>query len=123
MAVRTTPTAVKIVIDTSLEDNAIESFITTANLMVNKIFEDVDLGEDLMAEIEKWLAAHLIASSRERAVTREEVDGVRIDYAGNYGKNLESTPYGQVVSSLDTTGKMASIGLKQAGLWSVSSDY
>ncbi len=123
MAVRTTAAEVKGVIDTNLSDSVVEDFITTANIMVNNTLGDDGLSESILTQIEKWFTAHLLASSRERQAEREQVDNARVDYTGEYGMNLNMTSYGQVVKQLDTTGKMANSGSKQAGLWSIKSKY
>lgn len=120
---RTTPGEVREIIETSIEDAQIHSYIKTANVWVNNILTSENLDSDTLAEIEKWLTAHLISISRERQTIREEVDGARVDYAGSFGKLLEQTSYGQTVKTLDPTGKMAKAGLKQAKLWAIKTNY
>ncbi len=123
MATRVTASEVKVIIDTSLSDGDVDSFINSANIMVNNILGDEDLNEDLLTEIEKWYTAHLIAVSRDRQAQSETVDNASIRYAGQYGTNLNMTSYGQTVKQLDTSGRMAKVGEKQAGLWSIKSSY
>ena len=122
MASRTTASEVKEVIDTSLSDSTVESFITTANIHVTNIIGGNSLSDDLLTEIEKWLAAHFIAMSREKEVTREEVDNAQVEYAGKFGMNLQATRYGQVVATLDPTGKMSD-ATGEAGVWAIETDY
>ena len=100
----------------------IDTLIAAANVMLTKTFsDDADIGDDLLAEMERWLAAHLIASGPERVASREKVGDADITYTGQWGKKLESTPYGQVVLQLDVTGKMANIGKKSASIRAVTS--
>ena len=63
----------------------------------------------------------MIASTRERMAKSEAAGGASITYLGEAGKALESTPYGQMVLTLDTTGAMASLGLKKASIYAVKS--
>jgi hypothetical protein len=114
---------VKNILDTNLDDNEIDSFITTANLQVDDTLSNSGLSSEKLTEIEKYLAAHFIVTTRERQASREEVDNARIDYAGNYGKYLEMSSYGQQVIMLDTTGKLAESGKRKAGIWSIDSKY
>lgn len=126
MANRTTASEVDQIMDlpSSFSDTDIERYITAANAKVDNVLgSDTTLSDTLLAEIECYLAAHLIASTRVRQAEREEVDNVYIRYAGEFGKFLESTSYGQAVLMLDTSGKMASSGMKQAGLWAIEGNY
>ena len=114
---------IKNILDTNLEDNEIDSFITTANLQVNDTLSDSGLSLEKLTEIEKYLAAHFIVTTRERQASREEVDNAKVNYTGNYGKYLEMTSYGQQVIMLDTTGKLAESGKRTAGIWAIDSKY
>ena len=122
MATRTTATEVDQIMDlpSSFSVIDIERYITAANAKVDDVLgSDSTIGDILKAEIECWLAAHLIAVSRVRTARREGVDNVDIEYTGKYGMSLQSTPYGQTVLTLDTTGKMAQSGNTQAGFWAI----
>jgi len=111
---RTTAAKVKTIIDTDLEDLKVEEFINTSNVLINSQLSGTTLGEDLLTEIEKWYAAHLIASSRERMASKEGAGGASIEYVGTYDKGLDSTPYGQQVQALDPTGRIAGLGGNRA---------
>ena len=115
MAARVNEAEVKDIIPTTLSD--ITPFITAANLTVTeRLAETVTLSDDQLKEIERWFAAHLIAmSSKDLGARDTDAEGTldaKVTYAGKTGKGLEATRYGQVVLSLDTTGRMASIGKK-----------
>ena len=119
MALRVTATEVKAIIDTTLMDSIINTYIVGANTLVN-----VALGEgttDILKHIELWLSAHLIAVSRERMAKKEEAGTAKIEYIGTYGEGLNSTPYGQMVMVFDTTGAMATLMLKKASIYAIKS--
>jgi len=117
---RVTATEVKEILDnSSLTDTIVDAYILGANALVNSA---LGTGESaLLTEIERWLAAHMIASSRERMAQKEGAGGAYIEYTGKSGEELSSTPYGQMVLTLDTTGAMASLGLKKASIKAVES--
>lgn len=106
---RTTAAEVKEIMETNLSDAIIDAYILSANALVTKLldFESSGLTDTLMKEIERWLTAHLIASTRERQAKTEEAGGAKVVYAGNSNLGLDSTTYGQMVKILDTTGIMA----------------
>ena len=106
---RTSAEEVKKILETELEDSTINAYITGANTLVTKVLGTGGLGETLLTEIERWMTAHLIASTRERQAKKEEAGGAKVEYTGQYGSGLESTSYGQTVLSLDTSGRMKSL--------------
>ena len=107
----------------SFSDEDIERYITVANVKIDDVLgSDVTMGETLKAEIECYLAAHLISMTRVRTARQEEIDGATIEYTGRYGMSLQATPYGQTVLTLDTTGKLAQAGSMQAGLLGIKTD-
>jgi hypothetical protein len=115
MSVRTTATEVKELIETSLSDTIIERFIVSANRIVSKILgNDTTLDEDDLSDIECWLSAHFVASTRELQAKSEGADGASISYQGQTAMGLDATLYGQQVKILDTTGKLAASLGKQA---------
>lgn len=115
MARTTVREVTKIMDGLTLDDPIIDAYIKGANLMVTKILgDDTTLGSSLMTEVEKWLTAHMIASTRWRTVSEEKVGDASVKYSGVYGLGLNSTPYGQMVKVLDTTGKIAASEGKQS---------
>ena len=120
MTARVTAAEVKEILDDStLSDIIIGAYIKGANTLVNSV---LGMGtSDLLKEIERWFAAHLIAFTRERMAKKEGAGGASIEYTGEYGEGLASTSYGQMVMVLDTTGGMASLSLKQAKITAVTS--
>ncbi len=90
-------------------------FITAATLIVNANLTDKGMGADLLKEIERWLAAHLIAV-RDPRVTSKGMGSSRTSYQGQTGLGLDHTSYGQQVKVLDYTGTLACLGCKRATL-------
>jgi uncharacterized protein (DUF1697 family) len=123
---RTTAIAVKQIIDTDLEDEIVESYIQSANVMVTNILgEDTTLNEETRTEIERWFTAHLIASTREQQIQKAKAGPAEVQYQGRTYSGLYSTMYGQQVNLLDPTGKMANLGGKTASMqaiWSFSDE-
>ena len=113
---RVTPAEVKLILpDSELTDAVITAFITSANNLVNAVLTEY-LSETMLTEVEKWLTAHMITSTVERMATREGAGGAEIFYTGKYGQNLTSTPFGQMVLSLDPSGRMAALGGKTVSM-------
>lgn len=120
---RTTATEVKQILDDSaLTDAEVDAFISGATALVDEVLgDDTDLGDTLKEEIERWLTAHMISTTRERLALEEGAGGAKIRYTGDYGRNLSSSPYGQMVLTLDSTGKMATLGGKAVSITAVTS--
>jgi len=121
MANRTNIADVKVIIDTELVDDDITSMITSANLIITALLGSEGLSVSLLTEIEKWFTAHLISSSRERQTQREEIGGDTNEEYAKLGKGLEGTTYGQMVMTLDTSGKMAATYKTKASITAVVS--
>ena len=110
------------VTDTVLTDAMIDPFITAAEEFVDKVFsDDSDIGETLLEEIKKWMAAHMITSTIHRTTSEEKLGDASVKYTGYWGGGLKSTPYGQMVSILDTSGLMAKTGKQSATITAVES--
>jgi hypothetical protein len=108
MAVRTTATLVKQIIDTDLSDTIVDAYILAANYTITEVLgSDTELSSDHKAELERWLAAHLISATRERQASKEGAGGASITYEGTTGEGLKATMYGQQVLAMDATGKLA----------------
>lgn len=121
---RVTATEVKeIMPDVSMEDAQVLPFINAAEAMINKIFaNDITTGTDLLKEIERWFTAHMIASTPfYRQAYKERVGDAEITYTGEFKQDLSSTPYGQMVKTLDTTGKMSNIAKRAITTFTIPS--
>lgn len=120
MTVRVTAKEVKMILDnSSLSDPIVDTYILGANALVNSTLGTGTT--DLLKEIERWMAAHMISVTRERMAKKEGAGGALIEYTGEYKGGLDSSPYGQMVKTLDTTGAMATLGLKSANSYAVKS--
>jgi hypothetical protein len=105
---------------TKLPDATVSPFLTAAEDLVDTIFASGEVVSDtLMEEIKKWLTAHMIASTIYKFTSEEKLGDASVKYTGKWGSKLESTPYGQMVLILDTTGKMANMGKMSAGIFAV----
>lgn len=112
MPTRTTASAVKDIMDTELTDTRIDAFITSASDLVDRLLAD-DYEDPTLEQLELWLTAHLIASTIERQAIQEIAGPVEQKFSDVFGQNLSSTTYGQVVASLDTSGKLANLGKRK----------
>lgn len=123
MAVRVEAADVKEILDTSLTDATIETFISAASMTVSKYLDGVSSLTALqLKEIERWLAAHLIACSREKQVKSEAAGDASVSYQGVTGSGLDATLYGQQVKLLDTSGILAAqVGRRAASIYAVTS--
>lgn len=123
MAARVTVDEVKSILDnTSLTDPVIQTFITGANVYVTDALNGSGLGDDMLKEIERYYAAHLIAITVERMASKEGAGGASITYTGTYGQGLKSSSYGQICLTMDTTGTLAKLdGKKSASTIAIES--
>lgn len=119
---RTTVEIVKNVLDTTLTDTQITSYVNQANRMVTATLGGEGLTTSVLKDIETWLTAHLIAITRERQPSEEKVGDVLIRYQGKFGDFLNSTTYGQMVLMLDTSGKMQRQTKKRASIRAIQQD-
>jgi len=123
---RTTAAEVRLIMDNLttdvMSDTDVDSYILGANALVTKILgTDTTIGSVLLEDIERWFTAHMIACTRHRTTTEEKLGDAAVKYTGVFKEQLSSTPYGQMVLQLDTTGKMGLIGKKAASTKAVTS--
>lgn len=123
MANRTTADQVFLIMDleSHVTDEHVERFINMANSVVDDTLgDDTTLGDETKREIECNLAAHFIASTISRISQKEKLGEAQVDYP-TLGEGLKSTPYGQNVLVLDTTGKMTGSGKRRAYIRAIPS--
>lgn len=124
MANRVTATEVKAIMDgVTLADSVIDSYITGANELVTHNLGSSSLPVGILKEIERWLSAHLVAITRERQAKKEGAGGASIEYTGEWGSGLRSTSFGQMAMALDTTGTLAGLEGKSAGIYAIPTVY
>jgi hypothetical protein len=108
----------------TVEDSIVTTFINAAEELITKVFAgNTAMTATLLIEIERWFVAHMIASTVDRTTSKEKLGDADVTYTGEWGKALESTPYGQMVMQLDYTGLMSAVGKKGAYLRAVKSIY
>jgi len=103
---RVTDLEVFAIIDTSLTN--IDVFINTANMMVTSWLETAGLTDEVLKEIERYLAAHVL-SVQDQRVKSVGVDVLSESYQGQWGMGLNGTSYGQMAILLDTSGTLGKI--------------
>ena len=82
-------------------------FIMAATLVIDRTLSTAGYSLALLTEIERWLAAHF-AAARDPLVSRRQLGDSAISYErGKLGDGLLSTPYGQQVALLDSSGLLA----------------
>jgi hypothetical protein len=120
---RVTATEVKAIMSGStVLDATVDIYIGAGTLFIDKIFAvDATFTSDELKEIERWFVAHMIASTIDKTTSEEKVGDASAKYTGQWGKKLESTPYGQMVLILDTSGRMANAGKMGATIYAVKS--
>lgn len=99
---------VEAILDTELTDSEITAYITTSNLVVTAQLGNTALSAALLTQIETYLAAHLISTTRERKAEQVSGEG-GVHFEGKTGMRLEATHYGQTAMLLDATGRLAGL--------------
>lgn len=119
---RVTAEELKEIIETDKADTILDTFIVGANLLVTEHLGGSTLTDAQLKEIERWLAAHLLASTLEKQPASEGADKANVTYQGQTALRLDFTSYGQMVQIMDTTGVMATVvGQKKASLFAITS--
>ena len=104
----TTETAVRYIIEVSATAPVALCISDAAGILDDVIGADVLAARANMAErVNRWLAAHLLASGPEPRTASESVKGVSELYQYKLGKGLATTMYGTQAMLADTTGKLA----------------
>ncbi len=84
-------------------------FISVASLLVDRVAEDTGAPTDeVLLEIETWLAAHFYCIRDPRTVS-ERAGDVWATYQSKVALGLDVTHYGQMAMRLDPTGVLKSI--------------
>lgn len=111
--------AVRAVITTSLEDDAIEVLIDDAALIAERCLTPLEA--ERQERILVYLVAHLISTTiaskgRGRIVSDRLGDAARSYATTGFGKQLDSTSYGQTALLLDPNGCLARLGRARASI-------
>ncbi len=99
----------------TLTNDQIDPYITASETFIDKVFEDRGtIDANLRIELKKWLTAHMIASVHYRPTMKERIGEAEVSYGGRFYTGFNSTPYGQMLLQLDTTGLLAIAGKRAA---------
>lgn len=101
------------IFDTELTESQLGAFVNSAHYLIQANLLSSGLGNDILTEIHKYLAAHF-ASLRDQRIESERVADVSMKYQGKTDMYFESTFYGQMALTLDSSGKLANLHLKPA---------
>jgi hypothetical protein len=103
-----------IMVGTTLKSSQLTPFVEAANRAVTDHCSGKSYSDELLEQIECWLAAHLVSSTIEPAVAAEAKGSGKVTYHGKTGMGLDSTAYGQHVKILDTAGGLQDEGGSEA---------
>jgi len=104
---RTTPELVAgiIEVDGSI---TLDPFILAASVLVDDIAEKSGHSSDRLQLIETWLAAHFY-TVRDPRPTSERASTIEVRYQSAVDLNLNTSHYGQMAMTLDTSGQLRAI--------------
>jgi hypothetical protein len=117
MAFRTTEQGVLDIMDNDLTTAQVTPYLTSSNIFVTETLLSVGLSDEILAEIEKWLTAHMIALTKDRISKEEGAGGAYIKWAGIWEKGFNATPYGQMAMNLDSSNTLATIVKQKSSAW------
>ena len=113
---RTTVQKVRSILDTSVEDNTVTSWMDIASTLVDDI-EDADpsVSDSRLAKVEKVLTAHMVSTQDQR---QSSVSGASrsVEYQGETGLGINGTKYGQQAVALDPTNTLANMSKPDASV-------
>lgn len=118
MAARVTDEEVLAILpeETAVSYENIQPFIDSANVFVTDLLEG-KLAESVLAEIEKWIAAHMASVVNDRAIKEAGAGGAYVKYAGIWGEELSATQFGQMALMLDTTNTLRNLKQGKMKAW------
>ncbi len=112
---RVTTDEVSVIIVENPSAKDLQGFIDTANAIVDQVFTGVTISSALLAQIEKYLAAHFFHLS-EPLVGIERIDTAWKEYSkGLLGEGLKFTEFGQQALAIDFTGTLAKLSSTRPG--------
>lgn len=124
------PSHVKEVINTDLDDQSIEALIAASSALIRNRLASVSLSGDTQIEILRWTAAHFVAIKGSVAnsgatgttgvIVAEKLGEASITYGGARSftdtsiktdyTNLKGTMWGQTAMSFDPSGILGNLG-------------
>jgi len=119
MARTTVEDVLEILDDSTIDETILEGYINSANIFVTAQLAGKSLSTDLLKEIERWMTAHMVASTRERQIKKAGAGGgVEVEYTGYWSTGLNGTTYGQTAVLLDTSGTLTALAQGKLPAWS-----
>jgi hypothetical protein len=119
MARTTVEDVLEILDDSTIDETILEGYINSANIFVTAQLAGKSLSSDLLKEIERWMTAHMVASTRERQIKKAGAGGgVEVEYTGYWSTGLNGTTYGQTAVLLDTSGTLTALAQGKLPAWS-----
>lgn len=103
---RVTAAEVLSIMDNDLLEANVDPFLISANVFVTQHLGG-KLSEDVLKEVERWVAAHMVATTKDRQIKETGADNAFIKYTGYWSEGLNGTSYGQMAIALDSTGTLA----------------
>ena len=91
-----------------MTDPEATSFIFTAHVLIVTMLDGYSLPDELLVEIEKYLAAHY-GTLAYPSIQRERLAVMATTIVAKIGLGLQNTRYGQAAISLDPTGVLQEI--------------
>ena len=92
----------------SLQSDDLSAHITNAQTYMDDVFADVTISDDLYRLVGLYVVAHL-AFLQEGQVKMDKVDVLSTTYNMTSDLALNSTTFGQMAISLDSTGTLAKL--------------
>lgn len=108
MPVRTTPDLVEEILEEA-PDKSLAPFIKAASRLVDRCCSSVeDYTDELLQEIETWLAAHVYCTLEPQALM-QQAGSVQETVSTKVDLGLDNSRYGQFVKRLDWNGGLAAL--------------
>lgn len=106
---RTTEDAVKKILDTALTASEIDWAVNDAHVFLEDVLANEGYSDERREVIERWYAAHLVATGRDPRVKSMRTGEGNVTFHGESGMGLSSTPYGQQVLRFESNGVLAAM--------------
>lgn len=127
MAEKPTPTEVRVIITTPLDDTSVQVFIDDAAMIADQCPKVATYPIAQQKAIVRWLTAHLLANANKGAagqLTSKSLGDASESYAsGSAGVDLASTSYGKQAIALDPSGCLERVGKKRAFAFALGTNY
>lgn len=114
---RATEQEVLDIMDTTLTTEQLTPYLISANAFVTNTFSGKGLSDDILKEVERWVAAHMVATTKDRQIKETGADNAYIKYTGYWSEGLNATSYGQMAIALDSTGTLAILAKGKRGIY------